>query len=123
MVNDLLNSGLGTLSGTAAKNFEKLASELGNSYLTGPQISFMRIAFLVHKIQNNPESSDSLYAEVLRILVALRSTIKKSKVFLSDKINDENLMLDDSVLFEALGGIWKLEDLKVMFLVQNLTSH
>ncbi len=114
MVNDLLNSGLGTLSGTAAKNFEKLASELGNSYLTGPQISFMRIAFLVHKIQNNPESSDSLYAEVLRILVALRSTIKKSKVFLSDKINDENLMLDDSVLFEALGGIWKLEDLKAI---------
>ncbi|MDE7243017.1 MAG: SWIM zinc finger family protein [Oscillospiraceae bacterium] len=111
MVNDLLASGLGTLAGSSAQVYEKLAKDLGSSYLTGPQTAFTRIALAVRTVQKHPEQADAAYAEALRILIYLRSTIKKSRVFLQNKLDANSFTAEDSVLFEALGGVWRLEDL------------
>lgn len=112
LVDDLLSGGLGTLAGTSAQSFEKVAKDLGNYYLTGPQNTFTAIALEVRKIQQNSEKADEHYAEALRLLIALQATIKKSRVFLNQKLESENYSAEDSILFEAMGGIWRLEDLK-----------
>ena len=83
MVSDLLTAGVGTLAGSSAQSYDKLAKELGSSYLTGLQTAFTRLALTVRQLQKNPKDSAPVYSEALRILVALRSTIKKSRVFLS----------------------------------------
>ena len=114
MVDDLLSSGLGTLAGSSAQTFDKLAKDLGSCYLTGPQTAFTRIALTVRTVQKNPAQADAAYAEALRILVALRSTIKKGRVFLQEKLEAGSYSAEDSALFEALGGVWKLEDLKAI---------
>lgn len=114
MVDDLLSSGLGTLAGSSAQTFEKLAKDLGSCYLTGPQTAFTRIALAVRTVQKDPARADAAYAEALRILVALRSTIKKGRVFLQEKLEAGSYSAEDSALFEALGGVWKLEDLKAI---------
>ena len=114
MVNDLLSSGLGSLGGTTAQTFDKLAKDLGSCYLTGPQTAFTRIALAVRTVQKEPDRAEEAYAEALRILVALRSTIKKSRVFLQNKLEAGSFSPEDSVLFEALGGVWKLEDLRAI---------
>lgn len=114
MVTDLLSSGVSTLSGSSAQSFEKLAKDLGNYYLTGPQIAFSRIALTVRQIQTHPEQSSALYGEALRVLVALHATIRKSRDFLSSKLEAGNYSAEDSILYEALGGIWRLEDLKAI---------
>lgn len=112
MVDDLLTSGLGTLAGSSAQTFDKLAKDLGSCYLTGPQTTFVRIALAVRRVQTDPSQADAAYAEALRLLVALRSTIKKSRVFLEQKLEAGSYSPEDSTLFEALGGVWKLEDLR-----------
>lgn len=112
LVDDLLSGGLGTLAGTSAQSFEKVAKDLGNYYLTGPQNTFTAIALEVRKIQQNSEKADEHYTEALRLLIALQATIKKSRVFLNQKLESENYSAEDSILFEAMGGIWRLEDLK-----------
>lgn len=114
LVDELLTSGIGTLSGTSAQSFEKVARDLGNYYLTGPQNAFTRIALEVRKIQQNPEQASEHYAEALRILISLHATIKKSRVFLNSKLEAGNYSAEDSVLYEALGGVWRLEDLRAI---------
>lgn len=114
MVDDLLTSGLGALAGSSAQTYEKLAKDLGSCYLTGPQTAFTRIALAVRTVQQHPEQAEGAYDQALRILVALRSTIKKSRVFLQGKLEAGDFSPEDSALFEALGGVWKLEDLRAI---------
>jgi len=114
MVNDLLSAGVSTLSGSSAQSFEKLAKDLGNYYLTGPQTAFSRIALTVRQIQSHPEQAPALYAEALRLLISLHATIKKSRDFLNSKLESGNYSAEDSILYEALGGIWRLEDLQTI---------
>lgn len=112
MVNDLLSGGLATLAGSSAQTFDKLAQDLGSCYLTGPQTAFTRIALAVRTVQKDPAQAGAAYPQALRELVALRSTIKKGRVFLQGKLEAGNFSPEDSALFEALGGVWKLEELK-----------
>ena len=114
MVSDLLSSGLGALGGASAQSYDKLAKDLGSSYLTGPQTAFTRIALTVRAVQKSPEQAQAAYGEALRILIALRSTIKKSRAFLQEKLDAKDFTAEDSVLFEALGGVWRLEDLRAI---------
>lgn len=114
MVDDLLTSGLGALAGSSAQTYEKLAKDLGSCYLTGPQTAFTRIALAVRTVQQHPEQAERAYNQALRILVALRSTIEKSRIFLQNKLESGSFSPEDSALFEALGGVWKLEDLRAI---------
>lgn len=114
LVKDLLTSGIGTLAGTSAQSLEKVAKDLGNYYVTGPQNAFTRIALEVRKIQQDPEKADAHYAEALCILISLHATIKKARAFLNQKLENGNFSAEDSMLYEALGGIWRLEDLKAI---------
>ena len=114
MVSDLLSGGIGSLGGASAQTFDKLAKDLGNYYLTGPQTAFSRIALAVRTIQKDPASAQSACAEALRVLIALHSTIKKSRAFLQAKLDAGQFTAEDTILFEALGGVWKLEDLRAI---------
>ena len=114
MANDLLSTGLGALAGSSAQTYDKLAKDLGSCYLTGPQAAFTRIALAVRTVQKEPDRADAAYGEALRILASLRSAIKKSRVFLQSKLEAGNFSPEDSALFEALGGVWKLEDLRAI---------
>lgn len=111
MVDDLLSAGIGTLSGSSAQTYDKLARDLGSYYLTGPQAAFSRIALTVRAIQKDPAHAEQGYAEAMRELVALRSTLKKSRTFLQEKLDSGSFSAEDTILFAALGGVWKLEDL------------
>ena len=111
MAGELLNTGIGSLGGSSSQTFDKLAKDLGNYYLTGPQAAFSRIALTVRTIQKDPGNAPAAYAEALRELVALRTTIKKSRTFLQEKLDAGRFSAEDTILFEALGGVWKLEDL------------
>jgi len=114
MVSELLTAGLGTLAGSSAQSYDKLAKDLGSSYLAGLQTAFSRIALTVRTVQKNPAQAQAAYSEALRVLIALHSTIKKSRVFLQRKLEEESWSAEDTVLFEALGGVWKLEDLQAI---------
>ena len=110
----LLCAGVGSLAGSSAQAFDKLAKDLGSSYLTGLQTAFTRIALAVRTVQKDPKQADAAYAEALNSLIFLRSVIKKSRSFLQEKLNAESYSAEDTVLFEALGGVWKLEDLQAI---------
>ena len=47
----------------------------------------------------------------MAILVYLRALIKKSRTYLSEKLENGQVEDDNSVLYEELGGIWSLDRL------------
>ena len=113
MVEELLNAGVGTLAGSSAASYEKLAKDLGSYYLTGPQTAFLRIAWAVREMQRRPDEAAHFYAEALRVLIALNSTIQKSRAYLNERMENPDAGAD-STLFETLGGVWRLEDLRAI---------
>lgn len=110
MVSDLLSHGLGTLSGASAKTYEALAKDLGSYYLTGAQASFMELVSEIKKIQSKGDKAD--YDEALRILIRLNAMLQKARAFLQQKLDSKTFELEDNLLYEALGGVWKLEELE-----------
>ncbi len=109
---DLVSAGVSTLAGTSQSTLQKVAKDLGGYYLTGPQTAFQRIALTVCKIQEAPQNAQEYYRQAVGQLVHLRSTIQKSRAFLSAKLDSGNYGAEDSVLFEALGGVWRLDELR-----------
>ena len=114
MIDDLLAAGLSTLAGTSIQSYEKLAKDLGSYYLTGPQLAFSRLALTVKAIQRDPANAARGYAEASRILVTPSSTIKKARAFLEARLEQGQFTAEDTILYEALGGIWRLEDLRAI---------
>ena len=111
MISDLLSHGVGTLHGTSVKTYEALAKDLGSCYLTGAQTEFIRLANEVQKIQKSPDTAS--YDEALRILIRLSAMLQKARAFLQEKLDKKEFELEDNILlYEALGGVWKLEELE-----------
>ena len=119
IIDELLSSGLATLAGSSLDNYQKLAKNFSSCYLPGVQIAFLRMALAVEHLQNAPQEADRQYSLVLQTLITLHSTIKKAKVFLQKQLQGQESTPEEAILFEALGGIWRSEDLRNLGLVRQ----
>lgn len=108
LIIDLLSHGVGTLAGTSAKTYQTLAKDLSSYYLTGVQTAFLRLSNEIEKLNNNNQD----YQEIIRILIWLNAMVQKSRAFLNQKLENKNYDVEDNELYEALGGVWKLEELE-----------
>ncbi|MGM9998325.1 MAG: SWIM zinc finger family protein [Candidatus Bruticola sp.] len=117
MIGELLDSGLNSLTGTASETYKNAAKNFSNYYLPGIQTSFLRLAWATEQLQTDNSEADWLNAKILQILITLYSTVKKSKAVLHKKLENQESSADDNLLFEALGGIWRSEDLHNLGLV------
>jgi len=111
MTDELLSGGIASLAGSSAQSYEKLARDLGSYYLSGPQLAFSRIALAVQAIQKDSSGAEEKYREALRVLLSLHAVLKRSRAFLQEKLQAEQFSAEDTALFEALGGVWRLEEL------------
>lgn len=108
VVRELMEAGLGTLTGTSVKVYQDLAKQLGDYYLPGPQRLVQSLILEVQKLQ---ETGNGKYGDAVDILIFLRALIKKSRAYLTEKLEHGQVEDDNTVLYEELGGIWTLERL------------
>jgi hypothetical protein len=109
LTGELVTAGLGTMGGTALASYRNLTKQLGDHYLPGPQRLFRRLVLEIEAFQKDGE--DRRYDAAIQVLERLRSLSKKSRAYLSAKVESGDAEQDDSLLFEELGGIWKLSEL------------
>lgn len=117
LLEDLLSSGVATLSGKSTSDFDEVVNSLAN-YAPGLKVSFERISEIIEEIRKTTESDkiDNLYKNALNKIVYINSVINKSKEYLNDVLADKKndistLTEDDHFLFEALGGTWTIDKL------------
>lgn len=110
LVKDLLSAGLGTLGGTSVKTYAQIAKQLGDYYLSGPQILLNGLIIQMTEFQK--DGLEEHYDEAISILEKLWTLTKKSKDYITKKLESDDVDLEETELYEELGGIWKIEELK-----------
>lgn len=110
LVQDLMNAGLGTMGGAALTTYRGLAKQLGDYYLPGPQRLLNRLILEIAAFQK--DGSDGHYETAIDVLEKLWALVKKSRQYIQGKLESGEVGQDDSLLFEELGGVWKLAELE-----------
>lgn len=117
MVKNILKSGLATMGAGGVKNYEQLAKQLGDYYLSGPQhlVNELITEMKAFDIDGKDEHYDAAVVKLER----LWTLIKKSREYLTAKLESDDTQLDDTQLYEQLGGVWKLEELESLGLCRS----
>jgi len=112
MINNLLQIGLATIGGNSTKTYTDLAKQLGDYYLSGPQLYVKQ---LIGEIEGfKKDGNEHHYHAAVTILVKLRALVKKSETYLNGKLESDEPDNDDNILYEELGGIWRLDELNAL---------
>lgn len=109
-VKDILERGVSSINSTSAEQYESLAKQLGDYYLPEPQAIMYKIISSAQKFSANP--NDSQINEIVSLCVKLSSTVKKSREYINSKLESGEVLPEDNILYEAMGGVWKLTQLK-----------
>ena len=112
LVRDLIKAGLGTMGGATLKTYEQLSKQLGDYYLPGPQRLLNGLMLEVAAFQK--DGNEAHYDNAISVLEKFWTLIKKSKKYLSDKLEKGEEAPDDNELYEELGGVWKLTELEAL---------
>lgn len=103
--------------------YDEFAKQLGDYYLPGVQLIFKRFLKYLRTAKNldyiNPGrqrnseyfTEEHLLGKAVSQLIKLRYIEKRGKDYLTKKLESEAPDADDNILYEALGGVWKLEEL------------
>lgn len=106
---ELTENGLASMGSLSLKTYRDLAKQLGDYYLPGPLIQLNRLILEMEAYQKDGEQSH--YLQAVDILVRLRALEKKSSVYLQGLLESGRGEGEDTILYEELGGIWKLDQL------------
>lgn len=117
LIVDLLQAGLGTMGSVTLTTYRQLAKQLGDYYLPGPQRLLNGLITEMAAFQK--DGQDMHYEKALKQLEDLHALEKRSRQYLSAKLESGAVEQDDNVLYEELGGIWKLAELKQLGLFKN----
>jgi hypothetical protein len=109
-VRDIFSRGISSVSSISSAQYKTLAKQLGDYYLSRPQGIILEIIKEAEKLSAEPE--DEELKRVISLCVTLSSTIKKGRAYINEKLESGEVLAEDNVLFEAMGGVWKLTQLK-----------
>lgn len=111
-VKDLVTAGLGTMGGASLPTYQNLSKQLGDYYLNGPQRLFNRLMIEITEFQK--DNLEIHYDNAIDTIEKLYSLIKKSREYINTKIESDDVANDDTILYEELGGNWKLSELEAL---------
>lgn len=109
LTDQLMDTGLSSMGSVSLKSYRDLAKQLGDYYLPGPQNYFNRLVLEMEAYQKDQDKSH--YHRSVEVLKRLRALEKKATAYLNGKLENDSPEADDDILYEKLGGIWKLEQL------------
>ncbi len=112
LVQDLMKAGLGTMGGASLNTYRDLAKQLGDYYLPGPQRFLLGLVLEMEAFQK--DNAEQHYDNAIDILERLWTLVKKSRAYLTGMLEQEDMVQDDNMLYEELGGIWKLSELEAL---------
>lgn len=141
-VRETMNAGVGTINSSTITRYKDLVKQLGDYYLSGPQRlmqSFVLAAEADHrKTQNGANSAGGVRSagavgsvsetndndvtieqELVQRLVRLDQAAKKGKAWLEKQLESGEFGPQDDILYEKMGGIWRLDQLDALGLYRE----
>lgn len=112
MVSELMSAGLGTIGGASLKTYQQLVKQMGDYYLPGPQKLCNQLLIEITAFQK--DNNEEHYDNAIDVLKKLWTLSKKSRQYIESKLESDAVELDDNMLYEELGGVWKLTELEAI---------
>ncbi len=112
MTRNLLQMGLGTMGGSSLATYRDLSKQLGDYYLPGPQRLLNGLILQIEAFQK--DGQELHYEAAIDILKKIWALTKKSRQYLLALLETETAEQDYNVLYEELGGIWKMTELEAL---------
>lgn len=109
-VKDMLTRGVYSTNSAAAEQYRDLSKQLGDHWLPGLQEIMDRIVASVQFLNDSPSDKSMRY--ITSLLIRLAATIKKSRQYITSKLETGDVLPEDNILYEELGGVWKLSQLQ-----------
>jgi hypothetical protein len=111
---EMLSSGLGTVNSGSVSKYKDLAKQLGDYYLNGLQLLLQRFIMAVQAERGQVGEKD-----LVEKLVRLDQAAKKCRAFLEKQLESGDFGPQDDILYEELGGIWRLDQLEALGLYKE----
>ena len=99
----MLDRGVYSVSSAAADQYRALAKQLGDYWLPGLQSIMNQIVDSVQYLMGDP--SDISMRNITSLLIKLASTVKKSRQYINSKLESGDVLPEDNILYEELGGV------------------
>ena len=112
--NEMLSAGLGTVNSGSVSKYKDLTKQLGDYYLNGLQLLLQRFILAVQA-----DKSQSGEKELVEKLVQLDQAAKKCREWLEKQLESGDFGPKDDILYEQLGGIWRLDQLEELGLYKE----
>ncbi len=112
VIRDLMSAGLGTIGGASLKTYQQLVKQMGDYYLPGPQRLCNQLLIEITTFQKDHDEEH--YDNAIDVLKKLWTLSKKSRQYIENKLENDAVELDDNMLYEELGGVWKLTELEAI---------
>ncbi len=109
-VNDILSRGVSSINNASCAQYQALAKQLGDYYLPEPQAIMLEIIALAQKLSE--KADDNQLNKFTELCVRLSVSVRKSMDYIDKKLESGEVMPEDSILYEAMGNVWKLTQLK-----------
>ncbi|MDO5558587.1 MAG: SWIM zinc finger family protein [Oscillospiraceae bacterium] len=109
-VNELLSRGVSSVTSSSAQQYKNLAKQLGDYYLPAPQAVMTEIVSAAYRLSASPD--DTEIHRITSLCVRLSSTVRKCMDYIDKKLESGEVLPDDNTLYEAMGNVWKLSQLK-----------
>lgn len=116
-VNDIFSRGICSVSSATKKQYLSLAKQLGDYYLPEPQSIMYEIIAAAAGVSENPD--DSQTEKIIKLCVKLASSVKKGKDYINSKLESGEVLPENDPVYEAMGGVWKLSQLKELGLYKE----
>ena len=110
LTDQLMNTGLSSMGSVSLKNYRDMAKQLGDYYLPGPQNHLSQLILEMEAYQKDQDKKH--YHQAVEVLKRLRALEKKATAYLEEKLKTDQPEADDDILYEKLGGIWKMTQLE-----------
>lgn len=121
-VNEILAHGAASVTKASAAQYAELAKQLGDYYLPEPQQLIYEIIAAAEAYTSSEQPEDTILHELIRKCVRLSSSVKKCREYIDRKLESGEVLPENSVLYEAMGGAWKLTQLKELGLFRENTE-
>ncbi len=116
IIGNFVQAGLGTINAKNIKVMNDQVKQLGNYYLTGPQIMLREFLMLFE----NSDDREHIYSQAIDKLITMNSLCKKGKDYLAKRLeNLEAAEEKNDLIPELLGQAWQLSELREMGAVQQ----
>lgn len=109
-VNDILSRGISSVSSAECSQYTTLAKQLGDYYLPKPQAIMYEIISLAKNFSEHPDEKQ--LDNMVKLCVRLSSSVRKSMDYIDKKLESGEIMPEDNILYEEMGNVWKLTQLK-----------